>query len=432
MSLFARLFGSSAPPLAPTRRPLAQMDRAPLASEPPRATLLPPAAAFTPTKPKTSGRQLTGRQDELRRILQALNEDHAHVVLYSERGRGKTSLSNMAVESLRGAGTIVARFTCDASSDFDTIMRGLMRDLPASLLASSAKATDDEGCEAALPRRPLRPADIVALPERLTCRSLVCLVDEFDRVTDSVTRTQLADAIKQLSDRDLPLLFLLVGVSDNLDEILGQHPSIQRAILGLHLPLFSDRDVAQLLAKGGRESGIDFPPAIVARITMLSRGMPYIAQLIALRLAQATAGRHGAEVSDADFDVAVSRIVADANPRVVASYAALTDRVRDADMVHALRRAATAPQDPWGRIEVSASADGRTSLGGRRIATASWHRLVEAGALTAAGGSTGLYVFADRSLMHHVLLLAAHDVADLAAGEAPDRTPLARPVASNV
>ena len=67
----------------------------------PRVKVLPPRLAFTPTQPKATSRQLTGRQAELRRILQAIGEDRAHVVLYSERGRGKTSLSNMVVESLR-------------------------------------------------------------------------------------------------------------------------------------------------------------------------------------------------------------------------------------------------------------------------------------------------------------------------------------------
>src|SRR5229473_2109553 len=80
-------------------------------------------------------RRLLGRAPELRRILQALQEDRAHVVLYSERGRGKTSLANLVVESLRRSGSIVARHTCEAGTSFDSLMRGLMHDLPPSLLA---------------------------------------------------------------------------------------------------------------------------------------------------------------------------------------------------------------------------------------------------------------------------------------------------------
>ena len=120
----------------------------------PPAQLVPLGEAFTPTQPKTGRRRLIGRQAELERILQALNEDRAHVVLYSERGRGKTSLSNLAVQSLRRSGVIIARHTCEAGTTFDSLMHGLVRDLPPALLAARvnrAAGAETEGCEAALP-----------------------------------------------------------------------------------------------------------------------------------------------------------------------------------------------------------------------------------------------------------------------------------------
>ena len=248
MSFLSRLFRFR-------REPAPAGTAATLAAVP--AQLVPLGEAFTPTQPKTGRRRLIGRQAELERIMQALNEDRAHVVLYSERGRGKTSLSNLAVQSLRRSGVIVARHTCEAGTTFDSLMRGLARDLPPALLAART-GVGGEGCEAALPDGELRPRDVAALPGRLACRGLVCLIDEFDRVVDPLTRTRLADTIKLLSDRDAPLLFLIVGVSENLEQILGQHPSIQRSVVGLHLPLLTDRDVAQLITKGGREAGFSF------------------------------------------------------------------------------------------------------------------------------------------------------------------------------
>ena len=381
---------------------------------PPRARVVQPGEAFTPTQPKTGRHRLIGRERELDRILQTLQEDRAHVVLYSERGRGKTSLANRVVEALRRSGTIVARHTCEAGTTFDDLMRGLMRDLPQSLLAARVTPglpaeRSDEGCAPALPAGLLRPLDIVTLPQRLDCRFLVCVVDEFDRVEDPGTRTRLADLIKQLSDRAIPLLFLIVGVSDNLDQILGQHPSIQRAVLGVHLPLFSDRDVAMLIARGEKDSGIAFPASVVARITVLARGMPYMAQLLGLRLAQAAKARNDATVLEADFEDAVSRLIEDAGPRVVALYAALTLHGRDAEMVLALRRIASAPQDPWGRLAVVQAEDGSATVGGRQISAPCWERLKMASILQPAMHGSDLFVFAERGLMHHALLLAAQD-----------------------
>lgn len=410
MNLIGRFLGMQQrdQPRRGAREPAVNVPAAPRVR---REPFLAPSQAFTPTQPKPGRRQVIGRQPELRRILQALQEDRAHVVLYSERGRGKTSLSNMVVEALRRTNTIVARHTCEAGSDFDSIVRGLMRDLPSSLLAAPDRAGAGEGCEGALPDRALRPMDAVSLPSRLVCASLVCVIDEFDRVEDAVTRTRLADAIKQLSDKDIDLHFMIVGVSANLDEILGQHPSIQRSVLGVHLPLFTDRDVAQLITKGAQDTGFTFLPTAIARITVLARGMPYMAQLLGLRLAQAAAARGDTAVSEDDFDSAVAQLIWDANPRVVGLYASLTEHGQDVPMVMALRRIATAPQDPWGRLEVTLAHDGGVSVGGRHIPAESWERLDAAQILQSCGLGSGLFAFAERSLMHHVLLLAAHDIA---------------------
>ena len=82
-----------------------------------------------------------------------------------------------------------------------------MRDLPPSLLAVRSAdvvrgfEADIDGCEAALPGGELRPYDVVMSMQRLNCRNLIFVIDEFDRLEDSDTRERLADTIKQLSDQ---------------------------------------------------------------------------------------------------------------------------------------------------------------------------------------------------------------------------------------
>ena len=371
-----------------------------------------PGEAFTPTRPSAGRRQIIGRQAELERILLALRDEKAHVVLYAERGSGKTSLSNLVIEVLRRTGVTVARYTCDAESTFNTVMRGLMRDLPSTLLLAAPGGPADnasEGCEAAFPPGPINPRDVTTLFSRLSCPSLVCIIDEFDRIEDEGTRTRLADTIKQVSDRDSPLSFLIVGVSENVEELIGRHPSIQRNLVSLHLPLLDDRDVAALLAKGGEAIGLTFPATLIAQIAIIARGMPYMAQLLGLRVAQRAYMRGEARVTGADFADVVERLLADARASVVARYASLTDGGRDAEMVAALRRVATANHDPWGRLEVTTDST-FVSVGGRRISVQSWLRL-QAGDLLRRVDQPGpvLVTVNDRNLLSHILLLAAKD-----------------------
>jgi hypothetical protein len=336
----------------------------------------------------------------LKRILEALNEEAAHVVIYAERGRGKTSLANTAVERLRQVGAMVGRHVCSADSDFDQIIHGILRDLPTSLLPLDPDATGENagrGCDSILPARGLRPADVAEIPRRLACDRLIFVVDEFDRVQDKTTRTRLADTIKLLSDRGLKLLFMIIGVSNTLEQIIGQHPSIQRNIAGIHLPLLHDAEVRAMLVRGGKTGGVDFSEYACGVVAGIARGMPYIAQLMGLRIAQQTLARGGTQTSAQDVGAAVDRLLADQSSEVVTRYAALTSGPRGKAMEMALSRVASAPQDWLGRINLA-------SMEPSLVTALLQEKVVEP-----ATSLPGTLQLSDRPLMNFVLLLAVRN-----------------------
>jgi hypothetical protein len=348
-----------------------------------------------------------GRQREIDIILESLLEDKAHVVLYSERGRGKTSLSNVIVDLLKRKGLIVVRYQCEASTTFDSFIRGLVRRIPESLLVSPLRPDRLEGCEAALPALPLRPDDVVGLLSRLRLSSLICVIDELDRIVDPDTRTMLADTIKQLSDRSIPLLFMLIGVSDSLEQLLGQHPSIQRALAALPLPLLSDQEISNIVEKGAREAGLIFPSELISAIVKVSRGMPYLAHVLGLRVAQAAARRSTNVVTPVDLASALERLVRHAPADVLRHYDDLTANGQDEETGLALRVIATCPQDLWGLIRVIEIAGEKVLLGGQRISWEAWSKLCEHGVVRRYSGDPGSVVVAQRPLVQHVQLKEA-------------------------
>lgn len=366
-----------------------------------------PSEIFTPTQPKRGRRSVTGRQKELARILQALWEEQAHVVLYTDRGRGKTSLANLVVETLRLGGVIVARHTCEAGSTFTSVVRALARDLPYALLAVPSGDPALPGCEGALAPGELRPRDVVALPSKLTCRRLVCVVDEFDRIEDVATRTRLADTIKQLSDGAVPLAFLIVGVSENLEQILGQHPSIQRNLVAVPLPFLADAEVGRLIGDGMAGAGLMVAPGVVEQVCRVARGSPYMAQLFGLRLTQAAKRRGTQDVTEAEFLDAVDQMVDEAPPQLVSAYAALTASGTDGEMVRLAGTLTAQPQDPWGRVLALPAIRDGVMVGQMPVATTRWARLLDSGFIRPVPEYAYCYSFPDRALMHHVLLLAA-------------------------
>ena len=403
------------------------------ASPPPRAASPGPAGAdpriaalreaFTPTRPQRTFRRLAGRKRELERILEAISQNRGHVVLYGDRGRGKTSLVNLVASAARGSGYAVGRYSCANGSDFDEIMRGLARDLPRTLLATPM--TDGaalDGCEAALPTSGLQPRDIAQFPGRLTGGSLLLVIDEFDRVTDGPTRTRLADSIKQVSDRGVPLSFLIVGVSDSLEELLGRHPSIQRSVVAVPLPLLSDAEAQEILARGAEDAGLDYPTDIRNRIAGLARGLPYIVQLLAFHAGERTLRRQGAAVNGADLHGAIEQAAAEMDPRIRVLYEELTQGGLDNGMKELLLIIAESPHDGFARFLVQ-DVNGELEMAGQPVHQARWARLLDAGAVRSCrGAGFGLHTFADPMLLHYVLLRAElepkpHDLPRRSAGE---------------
>ncbi|MGH6619314.1 MAG: hypothetical protein ACREF6_07205, partial [Alphaproteobacteria bacterium] len=53
---------------------------------------------FTPTRPKRSYRDFSGRRDMIEAIIQAVEEERSHVILFGEKSLGKTSLLNIVAE----------------------------------------------------------------------------------------------------------------------------------------------------------------------------------------------------------------------------------------------------------------------------------------------------------------------------------------------
>jgi len=260
-----------------------------------------------------------------------------------------------------------------------------------------------EGCEAAFPAGRLAPRDVVGLAGRLTGRSLVLIVDEFDRVQDDGTRTRLADTIKQVSDRGVPIAFLIVGVSDSLEELFGRHPSIQRSIVPLPLPLLSDAEIESILAQGARASGLVFRAGAIGRIRDVARGVPYVAHLLALHAGNAALDRGSSIVEIGDVNLAAALAVEQADPRVAAIYDHLTDAGHDAAMARLLFGIAAGEQDEFGRFRLR-RADGGFLAAGEFASTEQWRQVMEAGIVRRLPGpDTSVHGFTEATFRNYVL-----------------------------
>jgi ABC-type transport system involved in cytochrome bd biosynthesis fused ATPase/permease subunit len=79
---------------------------------------------FTPTAPIDERSLFAGRTEQVRKVVDAVNQKGQHAVVFGERGVGKTSLSNVLSSFLSGpnASTVLSpRVNCDATDTFQSL-----------------------------------------------------------------------------------------------------------------------------------------------------------------------------------------------------------------------------------------------------------------------------------------------------------------------
>jgi hypothetical protein len=238
-------------------------------------------------------------------------------------------------------------------------MRSLLRGLSIRFASKEVGANMPPGStfEALLPDRDLKVADVTDALQRLSIVRVIFVIDEFDRTVDERLRVQLAEAIKVLADERVPVSFVVIGVSGTLQELIGKHPSLERNLTGVRMPLMSVEEVDALIDRGESATGMVFERAARQRIAYLSCGTPYAAQLLCLYSGTHALSRESFTVTTTDVSFALRRTLDALDRSVVDAYDAATRGGRAGWLVDILFAAATAPADVYGRFDLSGASE---------------------------------------------------------------------------
>jgi Cdc6-like AAA superfamily ATPase len=267
-------------------------------------------AAFTPSLPVTDQRMFAGRNEVLTNLIESIEEQRLHIVLYGERGIGKTSLLHVLEQSAREARYLVVYLSCGASSSFDEVFRSVATGIP--LLFHSGYGPTSTESERGATFADLLPPTTVSVrvaSEMLThvvgTRVLVIL-DEFDRCELAEFRQAIAELLKNLSDRSVRVQLVIAGVASNVTELVEYIPSIQRSVAALPVPDMSAAEIRQLVVNGEETSGVNFEGSAIGLIVSIASGLPYLASLLCHHASHLAIEQGRMTVKVADVNAAVS------------------------------------------------------------------------------------------------------------------------------
>jgi Cdc6-like AAA superfamily ATPase len=302
--------------------------------------------AFTPSQPIADRRLFAGRDEVLKTIIRSIEDQRLHVVLYGERGIGKTSLVHVLTQAATEARYIVVYTSCGANSNFDETFRAAAADIPLLFHSgfSPTAAETEKGSTLAdlLPSEPLSPRKFGDLCAKLTGTRVLIILDEFDRAESGSFRRDVAELIKNLSDRLGRVQLVLAGVAADLTELVEHIPSIRRNIFSLRVPKMSEAEVLQIVANGEREADLKFDSDASALVVTVARGSPYLANLLCHHAGHAALDEGRGTVLPVDVGHAIGQAVAEFEARVPAPMQAQVRRLFEQGRAETLALAARA------------------------------------------------------------------------------------------
>lgn len=305
--------------------------------------------AFTPSTPITSSTLFAGRTAQTSNFVKGFIEAGQHLVLYGERGVGKTSLANILTATLRSQGISAVGTSCTNSDTFSSIWLRILSQISITMHRSGIGFGAETGTTAITGAElagmaSAQAANLALQLQTIGLRGLVIL-DEYDQVRDPQARQEFASLLKILSDSNSPIKLLIVGVATDVAKLVGDHASIERCIRQIFVPRMSTSELEEIIKKGESVAGISFDQSVATAIVRISQGFPHYTHLLAKASALHAAHQDRREVGWQDLVEGVSAAIDSSNETIRSSYRRATDAVHSSLYEHVLLAAALVQSD---------------------------------------------------------------------------------------
>jgi Cdc6-like AAA superfamily ATPase len=262
--------------------------------------------AFTPGAPIDSKDLFAGRKRQREKLISTIFQKGEHAILYGERGVGKTSLANTLFDFLVIMGKYSyyrAKVNCADHLSFEDIWRSIFKQLVFTDGDGNSSTVDE-----ALPENP--NSENIRETFQIFRDPSIIIIDELDKITDRLVLRKLADTVKTLSDNAIDATLILVGVGDSIEQLFGEHRSIERAIVQVPMKRMAKAELLEIIDKGlSKCDGMTIENAAKERIADYSQGLPFYTHLLARESALQAVRSDRTQIDMSDLKEAIEEAV---------------------------------------------------------------------------------------------------------------------------
>lgn len=279
---------------------------------------------FTPAAPVDEKKLFAGRLEQLRQVVDVINQKGQHTVIFGERGVGKTSLANILAEFFGGV-VLAVRKNCDSSDNYSSLWGKVFSDITLNKEIHKIGFTGDKSIQSTNLCDEIGDdisPDIVrqTLTKLATISTPIIILDEFDRITKLETKATMADTIKMLSDHAVKATIILVGVADSVDQLIKEHLSIERALVQIKMPRMSNSELKEIIDKGLKSLAMSIDDAAKDYITLISQGLPHYTHLLSLHSVRQAIDKKMKNITLNHVEFAISKALEQAQQTILSAY----------------------------------------------------------------------------------------------------------------
>lgn len=316
---------------------------------------------YTPAYPIEIKEFFSGRTTELITILEIINQKGKQVILYGDRGVGKTSFANIVRILMDSPDRQIVKISCASNDTFKSLFFNIFSKLSMGYEIAKNKIGFGAGIEkiegrvlfSNLYNKEQIDINLILTVLELTGKSII-IIDEFDRLEkNNFDQKLFSDLLKVVSDTIPSTSFMIVGVAEDVSSLIDEHQSIERNLAQIHLYSMTGDEIKGIIEKGELPLGIKFTDEVKNKIIDLSSGYPHFTHSLCYYSAIASIWEKSKNITLEYLNLAIQQTIDNSHESLRNSYRVATLATKQNIYQEVLYAAALVKTDEYGYFQAN-------------------------------------------------------------------------------